>query len=238
MPNPTTTVQVKIPHLSGFEKSVQRGLTSKVGTITPAFFDEVIPNSRVHQKMVVSASLPPLASDVMMKASIRFEAFFCPHRLACKSFEAFFSQENISSSNGGQSGNFVGIVPTVDISDSGSAPYLGPGTLTDYLGGRFKASDVPVSGARLTALPYLEYHLIYDWWYRRSDIQKPVFVPRVISTEANTNGVRYAPSTFYSEKVSGTASPLFADPVWPLNTTLTDSVHLGELRQRNFATVK
>ena len=57
---------VAVPKLSGFDKSHQNILTSKVGTITPILCDELIPGTKVNLKLAISASLPPLASDTFI----------------------------------------------------------------------------------------------------------------------------------------------------------------------------
>ena len=82
-----------VPKLSGFDKSHQNLLTSKVGTITPILVDELIPGSKVHCKLALGASLPPLASDTYMRCSIKCEAFFVPMRILDGGFEAWFTDE-------------------------------------------------------------------------------------------------------------------------------------------------
>ena len=83
---------VNVPKLSGFDKSHQNLLTTKCGTITPILIDELIPGSKVHLKLALSASLPPLASDTFpMRCSVKVEAFFVPFRLLAKgSFELVY----------------------------------------------------------------------------------------------------------------------------------------------------
>ena len=82
-------VPVNVPRLSGFDKSHQNLLTTKCGTITPILIDELVPGSKVHLKLALSASLPPLASDTFMRCSVKVEAFFIPLRLLAGSFESW-----------------------------------------------------------------------------------------------------------------------------------------------------
>ena len=84
-------VPVNVPKLSGFDKSHQNLLTTKCGTITPIMIDELIPGSKVHLKLALSASLPPLASETFMRCSVKVEAFFVPFRLLAGSFESWFT---------------------------------------------------------------------------------------------------------------------------------------------------
>ena len=230
MSNPTTTVKVNVPKRSGFLKSYQNILTGKVGTLIPIFFDEVIPNSKLSVRMALSANMAPLATDVMMRCSLRTEAFFVPHRLLCKSYEDWFSQITSVHLDSLQTSVTVSpVLPTVDPASSSSSSYLGAGSLSDYLGCRVSAEALnAVSGARFSALPYLAYHLIWNEWYRRSDIQKSAFFDRATDYEHVDISPAYARSTYYN------SGGHFVDPVWNLAYAFADGVALGSLRQRNF----
>ena len=89
-------VAVQVPKLSGFDKSHQNLLTSKVGTITPILIDELIPGSKIHLSLALSAQLPPLAADTFMRCQVKCEAFFVPFRLLAGSFESWFTNTAIS----------------------------------------------------------------------------------------------------------------------------------------------
>ena len=91
MDNSFTHVAVQVPRLSGFDKSHQNLLTSKCGTITPILVDELIPCSKIHLRVALSAQLPPLAADTFMRCQIKCEAFFIPWRLLAGSFESWFT---------------------------------------------------------------------------------------------------------------------------------------------------
>ena len=69
-----TKVALKVPKMSGFDKSHQNLLTSKCGTITPILVDELIPGQKISLKLALNAQLPPLASDTFMRCSIKTEA--------------------------------------------------------------------------------------------------------------------------------------------------------------------
>lgn len=145
MDNSFMKVAVQVPHLSGFDKSHQNLLTSKVGTITPVLIDELIPGSKVHLNVALSAQLPPLAADTFMRCQVKLEAFFCPFRLLAGSFESWFTDTPVSfqfSSNlytdklgflpviGGFGNSTMGPDGTTNILDL----VQGVGTLHDYLG--------------------------------------------------------------------------------------------------------
>lgn len=86
--NATVKAKVRVPKRSGFDKSFQNILTTKVGTLTPILVDELVPNSKVNLQATLSASLPPLVSDTFMRCNLKTEAFFVPMRLLYGGFEA------------------------------------------------------------------------------------------------------------------------------------------------------
>ena len=138
-----------VPKLSGFDKSHQNLLTSKVGTITPILCDELIPGTKVNLKLALGASLPPLASDTYMRCSIKCEAFFVPTRLLTAGFEAWFTDENkdlvssMSSAGVPTTSSQAAYMPVLmyPASAGGSTPtwaneVVATGSLGDYLGFR------------------------------------------------------------------------------------------------------
>ena len=166
-----------VPKLSGFDKSHQNLLTSKVGTITPILCDELIPGTRVNLKLALGASLPPLASDTYMRCSIKCEAFFVPTRLLTAGFEAWFTDEpkdlvsSMSTAGVPTTSSQSAYMPVLiyPASAGGSAPSwasdsLATGSLGDYLGFRSGAATELQTGAGISALPFLAYHRIYNDW--------------------------------------------------------------------------
>lgn len=243
-------VPVNVPKLSGFDKSHQNLLTTKVGTITPILIDELIPGSKVHLKLALSASLPPLASDTFMRCSVKCEAFFVPFRLLAGSFESWFTDIEKKFAPYLVPGSTT---PVATMARKGYLPVIGgldatkdaaaisaifsPGGLFDYLGLR---SGVPgfltSTGFTLSAMPALAYHRTYHDWYRNTLVQNEVFLPPTrqgttdMSPASNQTIAGTAPYSFFS------AAP--ASPDYIFNSTasllLADGKFLFELRQRNF----
>lgn len=235
---------VAVPRLSGFDKSHQNLLTSKVGTITPILVDELIPGSRVNLKMALNASLPPLATDTYMRCSIKTEAFFVPMRLLDGGYEAWFTDEAKDFVTYEEDGDTGEITPTTvseraylpiikdNTAGNDSADWIskmGNGSLADYLGvrtiGGFYFKQRPI-----TALPFLAYHKIYNDWYRNSLVQKECFLPFPPETgrggAGDLYGAAHSPFEFHNEH----------SYVWdtPELMTLADGHNLLDLRQRNF----
>lgn len=233
---------ISVPKSSGFDKSHQNLLSTKVGTITPIMVDELIPGSKVNLKLALSAALPPLASETFMRCSVKTEAFFVPSRLLCASFESFFT-DNPVDYYAGTYQKFKGLLPYALGNDPGSSSgfpnwqsNLGkPGTLSDYLGYR-SANPNSVFLRPITLMPFLAYHKVYNDWYRNSLVQRPVFVPSLAPNAYGSQagggyrGVAFAPYVFYTSSASSFTPSLRTDA----EMTLADGVSVFSLRQRNF----
>lgn len=180
---------VNVPRLSGFDKSHQNLLTTKVGTITPILCDVLIPGAKVKLDLAISASLPPLASDTFLRASLKTEAFFVPFRILCGSFESWFTdtEKQMIDASGSISFNALkGFLPVIGgfnaATTSALATSFDAGTLADYLG--FKSYEMPeFTNKYISAMPFLAYHRIYSDWYRNSLVQRESFCrPMVMAT--------------------------------------------------------
>lgn len=226
---------IAVPKLSGFDKSHQNLLTSKVGTITPIMVDELIPGSRVNLKLALSTALPPLASDTYMRCSIKTEAFFVPMRLLVGSFESWFTDDpkdtvdSISATGAVSTSSLKGQLPIVrDTSVGAQIPtwlnaFMQAGSLPDYLGFRSINPEFLRSNP-VSALPFLAYHRIWNDWYRNSLVQKECFLPDTGS--AGLYGACVAPYVFLNQNNNIWDSPQYF--------ALADGKSIFDLRQRNF----
>lgn len=235
-----TKVEVKVPKRSGFDKSHQNLLTTKVGTLTPLLVDEVIPNSVVDLDAAISASLPPLASDTFMRCDLKAEAFFVPHRILYGGYEDWLCGNQVYDAEAGEWKD-VGL-PTVTypvggttsaLTESNWKLFTGPGTLLDYLGVKI---EKPASGVAHTytvavnPFPVLAYHKIYDDWYRNTKVQTPVFLRPTVANNSAGQPYAWFNSPFISIDTSSVSGAR-----WDFSENgPDDSVALGELRQRNF----
>lgn len=251
-------VPVNVPKLSGFDKSHQNLLTTKCGTITPILIDELIPGSKVHLKLALSASLPPLASDTFMRCSVKVEAFFVPFRLLAGSFESWFTDtEKKFATYVLPSGSAItptarkGFLPCVGGLVPESSAGAGDndqvaidamtsvGGLFDYLGYK-SPNSLALTSYRVSLMPALCYHRVYHDWYRNTLVQQEVFLPP-------TYGANDYPSPSSQRSFAGCAPYLFfndntsvaqAGPYYILSSNssliLADGKYVYELRQRNF----
>lgn len=235
------TVQVKVPGFSGFDKSHRVSTTLKCGTITPLVVDELIPGSRVNLRLNVAAQLKPLVSDTYMNVKLKAEAFFCPSRILCKSFESFytdFPQSVIAPDESPNRMNVAGRVPVIMIS-RGSSAISDPNGLLEYCGFRSNGITQYAGGdyISINALPLLAYHLIWQEWYRNPRVQAPAF--QVLAFNGvGSDVLGAAPHIFFydADKVSVGNFPVFMDyRLLQSNVErLADGHSLFELRQRLF----
>lgn len=240
-------VPVNVPKLSGFDKSHQNLLTTKCGTITPILIDELIPGSKVHLKLALSASLPPLASDTFMRCSVKVEAFFVPFRLLAGSFESWFTDTekkfapylNPSGTSIAPTAKkgFLPVIGGLDATNDATAisAMTAVGGLFDYLGCKTVNPNTFVLSS-VSAMPALAYHRVFSDWYRNTLVQSEVFLPPSYPTASA--GVSPGSSDAYL----GCSPYLFfmngGNPSYLVNSTkflqLADGKYVYELRQRNF----
>lgn len=229
---------VSVPKLSGFDKSFQNILTSKVGTITPILVDELIPGSRVNLRAALSATLPPLASDTFMRCSIKCEAFFVPMRLLCGSFESFFTDNPTRFYSGSLVSPQKGVLPYLrgNALATGTPEFVKDiqkvGGLADYL--NYRSEDTSLLGTHgISAMPFLAYWKIYEDWYRNTLVQTECFVPASGDTFSPTprpSKLASAPFSFFD--VSGNLH----DPECTSDddVMLANGFRVTQLAQRNF----
>lgn len=231
MPNNLTSprVDVKVSNISGHSMSHRNSLTSRVGTLTPVLVEEVCPNSRMHLQTSFSVKLPPLASETFANIDYRLEAFFVPHRLLVRNFSNIVAGQNRLGEGVQYYLPVISFSPTNQQVADELTGYFGPSELADYLGYRgCRIADG--QEFKVSPLPFLAYHLIYDYWYRNKQIQKPVFDEHYAST--NNIGIARMPSGYFNANTYLTTITAESDITKKL--TFNDGSDLFSLRQRNF----
>lgn len=220
-------VEVKTAPRSGFNKSHKNVGTFTVGTITPVLWDTLIPNSDATVKIDLTAQLPPLASDTYMRAAVKLEAFAVPMRLLYGGFEKWFTGDTVYNESGTASKIKL---PRLKLESNNLLNSVGPGTLTDYLGGHYNKDaddNYVVRNPYLNIFPYLAYHKVYDDWYRNSLVQKPLF-KQIVTTNLDA---------YYTKVKNISNLPNYtsiADLDFNTSTAFEDGVKLVDLRQRNY----
>lgn len=237
-------VPLKVPYRSGRDISHPNSLTTQVGTITPLFVQEVIPNTKINLRISLAGSLPPLASDTFMRVEEKVQAFFVPMRLLYGGFEDWFNQNEVGTISRNE--NNVNVQTRSSI----SMPYLlfndeflsgmmferyfGAGTLSDYLGLKAERGTDELEGFSLSALPFLAYHLIWDSWFRAPRIQNSCFAKptRDVGLNPVLGADYFAAMLPYTTLTDDGSIPV--DPEHFTNIVLADGKNLLQLRQANF----
>lgn len=230
-------VSLKVQKKSGFDKSFQNLFTGKVGTIIPILTDELIPNSTVHLKAAITASLPPLASDTFMRCKLKYAAFFCPTRLLFKGFEKWLTNDLDLTST------YIAIPKLVlpntiwqnDTTDKVEKrlEYIGPGSLADYLGCKVTRSYISNSkketrtDLNLNALPFMAYHRIYNDWFRNALVQKDIYKDEYKGYDGK--GFTISTSQYVCPDAVAAKMKFGED-----SEKFEDGVYLHQLRQANF----
>lgn len=231
MANIYDKVPVKVQKKSGFDKSFQNLFTGKVGTIVPILTDELIPNTTVHLRMAITTQLPPLASDTFMRVKQKYAAFFVPTRILVPRYE-----EWLTGKNTGNTTVTKVVLPTLSFSPETDKAAYGNGSLLDYLG--YKCSETKFTELRsikLSALPLLAYHKIYNDWFRNSLVQKDIFnnalSASVVYNPATSSVI--APCSIASNRSQFTYK-VDSDETTAGGSKFADGVDITSLRQANF----
>lgn len=234
-------VNLKVPR-SGRSSNHVNLLTSKVGTITPIFVDEVLPASKTSIRQAIKVQLPPLASDTFMALKLKVEAFFVPMRLLCGSFESWFNQREEPFLESNSVDDYLGLLPCVNI-DLRNKNYVydeyfqSVGTLADYLGYKSPLSQPKQSVVSLSLMPFLAYHKIYDDFYRPANVAKSCFA-RISNNSESVQGQPYFPAytpySFYNTANADNELFLNGTQDDDYNHLLADDISVFALRQRMY----
>ncbi len=233
MPITSPTAQVNVNNVSGHYMGHRNSLTAKCGTLVPILTEEVCPNTRCHLKTSFSVKLPPLASETFANIDYRIEAFFVPHRLLVRGFERIISGYN-KISNGSNSNLVRTYLPVINLAPTSVQQAnslntsFAPGTLADFLGFKAKNLTFTVDNTyKISPLPFLAYHKIWDFWYRNKLVQLPAFRPFSYPNATNllfSDNSVYSQSNYIITDTNGESPSVMSN----------DGVSLFSLRQRNF----
>lgn len=243
-----SSIPVDIPDRSGFDLSKEHLTTATVGTLVPIKITECLPGDTHKMSVMQKVTLPPFAVPFMGRVDACIEAFFVPYRLLWSGWQAFITQ-NVGTyrylNSTPQATNYVPVsVPCVNIGESRNTPYIGSGSLAQYLG--FKG--ITGSTYSISALPFLAYHRIVDDYYIDKNNMKPFFAKSPVISQSNSptpSGsvealVHFLP---YYNSVGTNSDGRYVNVfgLWPNSESFQPSVQvdytlgLGSLRQRCWA---
>lgn len=154
-----------------FSLSHTKLLTCDQGQLVPIGLLEVLPGDSFQHSTSALVRVSPLLAPVMHPVHIRIHHWFVPHRLVWNDWENFIT--------GGPDGLNASVFPTI-------TPNTGSGyaikSLADYLGLPTSVDDKPHS-----ALPFRGYDLIWNEWYRDSDLQTALTIDLTDGADTTTS---------------------------------------------------
>lgn len=256
---------VKVQNKNGFDLSHLNCGTSKCGQLVPVMCKLLPPNSDFTLGVNLNVELPPLATNFMGRVDFIVEGFVVPLSMLYGGFKQFISNQ--------QSTMFPSSQDSVVSAGGYAIPYLTLGgiesdaslkslytglmatndNILEYLGVKDQAS-LGVSTMKISLLPMLAYHLIWDVWYRNKQVTKTIFAVNASidpnawtqSDGANLDFVEHNVSLIWHSFYSNLSysdiddssvsrypySPYFSNVA---DLTFPDGTSIFSTRQRNYA---
>lgn len=155
---------------SNFNLSHYKNATFNQGYLIPMGLMEVLPGDIFRHKTSMLLRTTPLLAPVMHPVHASIHHWFVPTRLIWEDFEKFIT--------GGEDGDDASVAPTVTV-NTGTGWAVG--SLADYFGLPTGVDDLTVS-----ALPFRAYNLIFNEWYRDTQLQSKVAISKASGADATT----------------------------------------------------
>lgn len=196
MANIFNSVKLKRPRRNVFNLSYESKLTVNAGELVPIMCKPVVPGDKFRVNTEMLVRLAPLVAPMMHRVNVFTHYFFVPNRLVWNQWEDFITK--------GVDGTDTPAFPTlklpttVDIANGHR--FFGDSSLWDYLGlpslnqignATFQTQSPngvkAPAGYEVSALPFRDYLLIYNEYYRDQNLTSEIEFSRDGgSTEAIT----------------------------------------------------
>lgn len=197
MANIFNSVKLKRPRRNVFNLSYESKLTVNAGELVPIMCKPVVPGDKFRVNTEMLVRLAPLVAPMMHRVNVFTHYFFVPNRLVWNQWEDFITK--------GVDGTDTPAFPTLSIPDIGTVNdahlYFGDSTLWDYLGlpSLTQIGDTPFTvpvpngvkapvGYQVSALPFRDYLLIYNEYYRDQNLTSEVTFSRDSGNEVANVG--------------------------------------------------
>lgn len=152
--------------------------SGNMGYLMPICCFDVAPGDRIQHKITALIRTQPLLAPLMHEVDIDIHAYFSPDRLVWDESEQFHT--------GGDDGMDTTVPPYMTFPESGYAI----GSLADYLGLPTGNTDNTLTHS---ALPFRHYNLIWNYYYRDSQLQSEIAFPRTSGADTTTPVALLAP---------------------------------------------
>lgn len=165
---------------SMFDRSAGHKTSFNVGELIPFFIDEVLPGDTFQISTSAVVRLQTLITPIMDNMYMDTYYYFVPNRISWNHWKEFCGENTESA-----------WVPTTEY----ELPYIttpeggfAVGSIADYFG---VPTGVYHSNVKLNALPFRDYALICDQWYRDQNVSDPLNIPLGDETVVGSNGDNY-----------------------------------------------
>lgn len=187
---------IKVQNRNGFDLSHLNVGTAKTGQLVPVLTKLLPPNTKFTLGVNMEVSLPPLAAPFYGRVDAIVEGFIVPCSILYGGWKQFISNQQFTMfpssqdavlEHGGYAIPYFDAVVVSGSNDSNQVAFwhslfTSNDNLYEYFGVRQDVRYGQItSGPKLSLLPSLAYHLIWDTWYRNKNVTKTIFA-------VNSNG--------------------------------------------------
>lgn len=183
MANIFNSVKLKRPRRNVFNLSYESKLTVNAGELVPIMCKPVVPGDKFRVNTEMLVRLAPLVAPMMHRVNVFTHYFFVPNRLVWNQWEDFITK--------GVDGTDTPAFPTLKlpstVDTANGHRFFGDGSLWDYLGlpslnqignATFQTQSPngvkAPAGYEVSALPFRDYLLIYNEYYRDQNLTSEV----------------------------------------------------------------
>lgn len=183
MANIFNSVKLKRPRRNVFNLSYESKLTVNAGELVPVMCKPVVPGDKFRVNTEMLVRLAPLVAPMMHRVNVFIHYFFVPNRLVWNQWEDFITK--------GVDGTDAPAFPTLKlpsiVDTANGHRFFGDGSLWDYLGlpslnqignATFQTQSPngvkAPAGYEVSALPFRDYLLIYNEYYRDQNLTSEI----------------------------------------------------------------
>ena len=177
------SIKLKRPRRNVFNLSYESKLTVNAGELVPVMCKPVVPGDKFRVNTEMLVRLAPLVAPMMHRVNVFTHYFFVPNRLVWNQWEDFITK--------GVDGTDTPAFPTLKlpttVDTANGHRFFGDGSLWDYLGlpslnqignATFQTQSPngvkAPAGYEVSALPFRDYLLIYNEYYRDQNLTSEI----------------------------------------------------------------